>query len=326
MTNRIVFLSGYPTNALTGRIDIDTSLMRDAAERCTRERRLSWADVRMLDDGFRRDLSAGLEPNLTYLRHKHVRKHAGLHLCAILSGLRFHLSPQEHIASPRANGVKFHVQSSTSPRLFVCDDTAVRMNFPNPLSGLAGGENASADYGLYNLQLNSAFGRYCRGFDGHMAANDVAANAANYTANVGRVINNYVKKIYADKTLCESDKNDVIAICMLKAWVGGKSGTNPLNTVDNLGYWYDFSGAAPDQMLEKTVKTSAWNKAKTKWETVDTKTVTWVPHPSKLQIQKLLKSPCDYRALRYACESLSGFGENFCVSWTDYTNAYPDVR
>jgi hypothetical protein len=61
-------------------------------------------------------------------------------------------------------------------------------------------------------------------------------------------------------------------------------------------------------------------------ETVDTKTVTWVPHPSKLQIQKLLKSPCDYRALRYACESLSGFGENFCVSWTDYTNAYPDVR
>jgi hypothetical protein len=53
MTNRTVFLSGYPTNSLTGRIDIDPSLMRDAADRCTCERRWSWADVRMLDDGFR---------------------------------------------------------------------------------------------------------------------------------------------------------------------------------------------------------------------------------------------------------------------------------
>lgn len=35
MTNRTIFLSGYPTNALTGPIDIDPPLMRDAGERCT---------------------------------------------------------------------------------------------------------------------------------------------------------------------------------------------------------------------------------------------------------------------------------------------------
>jgi len=35
MTNRTIFLSGYPTNVLTGPIDIDPSLMREAGERCT---------------------------------------------------------------------------------------------------------------------------------------------------------------------------------------------------------------------------------------------------------------------------------------------------
>jgi hypothetical protein len=307
MTNRTVFLSGYPTNALTGRIDIDASLMRDSAERCTRNTRLSWADVRALDDSFRREQATGLESNLTYLRHKHIRKHAGLHLCAIASGLRFHMSPQEHLLSPKAASATFHVTSPPSPRLRVSDEKSVRMNFPNPASGLAGGEQSSEDYGLYNLQLESAFGRLCRGFDAHMAANNVAMAASRNIANVGRVIDNYVKKIRADKTLCDEDKNDMVAICVLKAWVSGVSGANPLNTKDNLNYWYNFGPIAPDTVISA-------------------KPLKVVRHPIRIKLQKLLAHPCNYEALRFACENLSGFGNDFCVSWTDYANAYPDVR
>lgn len=300
MTYRTIFLSGYSKHAFTGRIDIvDTMLMRDAAERCTRKFRLSWADVRVLDDSFRREQWSGVESNLTHLRHKQIHKHAGLHLCAIVSGLRFHLSPQEHLASPKAGIRTFHVQSPRSPRLQVADDTNVRMKFPNPAFG--------GSYGLYNLQLESAFGRLCRGFDGHMAANDVATNAKNNVANLGRIIGNYVKKIRADETLCDEDKNDIVAICALKAWAGARSGTNPLNPIDNPNYWYNFGPIAPDIVIS-------------------TKPVKTIPNPIRIKLRKLLANPCNYEALRFACENFSGFGDNFCVSATNYANTYPDIR
>jgi hypothetical protein len=303
---RNIRLSGFPSSNPVGRIDVETRLLRPEAEELTRQGVLSWADVRRLDDSFKTEAAA----NLAYLKNHVFRAEAGLHLCAILTGLRFHGAPQERKSTAMAPGVRISLRSPRRPRaglLFSEGSGLARTEFPNPKEDVDG-FSTSGSCSLYGLQLDSSFGRKLRMFDAYMAASTVQPPGSGLIpATIQQAIKRYVSQIRDDSQLPRQDQDDMIAILMLRIWSFSNLGVQLLAPTVNANILFDFSNAAPDVWIT----------------TANAQAPVLIENPSKKPVRDLIAAYKYYPALRFACEKIPGFGDAYNVSWMTYAHPYP---
>ena len=191
MTLRVVTLSGFKSSDPSGKIVVDDELLTTQANVRTAARRLSWADVRFLDDDFRKAASPkGHISNVGYLRDSNLK--AGRHLFSILTGRQIHLSPGQQLAETTGNDD--YIALGSSPNLTFKGG----MSFPNKQI-------------LYGYQLDSDYGKLCQ--DGWI--NYLRTFSAVRT--IQWILTQYRSIVYAS-TLCPTDMNDGYAVCVLQAW------------------------------------------------------------------------------------------------------------
>lgn len=200
MPLRVIRLSGFSSSDVRGKIVVDTAIMTQQAINRTSDGCLCWSDVRFLDDAFGKAL-VGDANGIEY--RKGLRMSAGRHLFSILTWKKIYPGPGQ------------------SPYRIIGNDKAPSitvdggMSFPN-----AYGLDAihSDYYSLASLQIDSHFGHFCNGqwqtslkFNGPFSGSASALPADRFFASYSRILNN-------NSTLCQQDKNDIFAYCVLQFW------------------------------------------------------------------------------------------------------------
>lgn len=200
MPLRVIRLSGFSSADTRGKIVVDTAIMTPQAIDRTARGCLCWSDVRFLDDAFGKSLVG--DPNGIQYR-KGLRMSAGRHLFSILTGKKIYPGPGQNphriIGSDKAPAVT--VEGG--------------MLFPNAY-GLDA--NHSDYYSLASLQIDSHFGHFCGAqwqtslkFNGPFSGSASALPADRFFASYSKMLNN-------NTTLCQQDKNDIFAYCVLQFW------------------------------------------------------------------------------------------------------------
>ncbi len=200
MALRVIHLSGFNSSDIRGRIVVETSIMTAQALSRTADGCLCWSDVRFLDDAFGKLMVLDKE-GITY--RKGLRMSAGRHLFSILTGKKIFPGPGQHPYQIKNN--------INAPAINVEGG----MSFPN-----AYGLDAihSDYYSLASLQIDSKYGHFCNGqwdtslkFNGPFSGSASALPIDRFFAGYQRMLNN-------DTTLCQQDKNDIFAYCVLQFW------------------------------------------------------------------------------------------------------------
>ncbi len=200
MPLRVIRLSGFNSSDTRGRIVVDTAIMTNQALSRTADGCLCWSDVRFLDDAFGKSLVTDTN-GIEY--RKGLRMSAGRHLFSILTGWKIFPGPGQH---------PYQIKNNVNSPAIIVEGG---MSFPN-----AYGLDAihSDYYSLASLQIDSKYGHFCNEqwnaslkFNGPFSGSSSALPLDRFFADYQRMLNN-------DTTLCQQDKNDIFAYCVLQFW------------------------------------------------------------------------------------------------------------
>ena len=200
MPLRMIRLSGYSSSDPKGRIVIDTAIMTPQALDRTKSGCLCWSDIRFLDDAFGKSLV--IDANGIEYR-KGLRTSAGRHLFSILTGKKIFPGPGQQ---------PYRITNNVnSPAILVEGG----MSFPNAYKLDA---TSSDYYSLASLQIDSKYGHFCDGqwntslkYNGPHSGDKSAMTLPGFFASFAGMLN-------ADTTLCNQDKKDIYAHCVLQYW------------------------------------------------------------------------------------------------------------
>lgn len=198
MPLRNILLSGFQSSDPNGKILIESTILTPQANTRTAAGRLSWADVRFLDDAFRKAPPSwgNVSSNINYLRDSNLQKSAGRHLYSILTGRFIFYGPND--LRPQDPKV-----ITKKPRM----EVEGGMSFPNEQS-------------LFGYQVDSDYGKLCQGWLNYLRFNQQLPAPPGVT-KINQMLASYLR-IIQNSSLSQIDRNDVYALCVLHAWASNQ--------------------------------------------------------------------------------------------------------
>jgi hypothetical protein len=201
MPLRVIRLSGFKSSDVRGKIVVDTLIMTPQAIDRTKSGCLCWSDVRFLDDAFGKSLASDVN-GMEYRRG--LRMSAGRHLFSILTGKKIYPGPGQN---------PYRIQNNVNSPSIMVDGG---MTFPNAY----GLDATHSDYySLASLQVDSDYGHFCHAqWKESLKSNGPKSGHKFALRDEQNFFNLYARLLTNNQTLCQQDKNDIFAYCVLQYW------------------------------------------------------------------------------------------------------------